>query len=407
MISAKLEKFLEAQKQRMIKLDKAEGYDQDPNSPKYLDEKTGRPVPAMNILYENAINWLRSASAHTSLWEEFALLEQTLQEDTLSTAAPTFTTFMLPLIRRMFHGLVAQDLVSIQPMPNPSAYIYWLNKTYTHTYAGVTAGQRIDQQTPSAYVASSEQASPIRELQMALQRKLVEAQTDKLKADWTLEAEQDWRSQYKLDVEGEMVPELGDEVARELDRKLMNSLIAGAAYTVNWNPSGYLSDDKSTLERKSYEASIYGAIVDAQAWIMQNKRGVLRDRGISWNVIMNANNWARFAKLENYNLTKLNVQVNTDVGRRYEGTINGLFKVYIHPEMSDNYMLLTIKKDWKFAVGFYAPYVPLYTSPKYIINDDFTQFARGVMSRYAYGVVPETYDGSTNNGIVLINLSTS
>ena len=315
---------------------------------------------------------------------------------------------MLPLIRRMFHGLVAQDLVSVQPMSGPSTYIYWLNKTYTHTTAEVTAGQRIDQQTPRDYAASSEQATPIRELQMNLERKLVEAESDKLKCDYTLEAEQDWRSQYKLDIEGEMVPELGDEIARELDRKIMDALIAGAAFTINWNPAGYRSGDTAiSLYRHAYEEEIYNAIIDAQVWIMNNKRGVLRDQGIQWNVIMSPSNWGRFAKLENFNLTKLNVQVNTDIGRRYVGTINSLFKVYIHPEMDDCYMLLTIKKDWKFAVGYYAPYVPLYVSERYITNDDFTRFSRGVLSRYAYGVLGESSTSSVNNGIVLINLCES
>jgi len=188
----------------------------------------------------------------------------------------------------------------------------------------------------------------------------------------------------------------------------MDALIAGAAHTVNWDPAGYRAGDTTiSTHRHSYEEEIYGAVIDAQAWIMANKRGVVRDPGIQWNLTMNPTNWARFAKLENYNLTKLNVDTTTAIGRRYEGVINGLFKVYIYPELDDCYMLLTIKKNWKFAVGYYAPYIPLYMSPKYIINDDFTHFARGVMSRYAYGVLPETSTGTTNNGIVLINLCPS
>jgi len=411
MLGIKLERFLRAQKTRMIELDKAEGYDLDKNSPKYLDERTGKVISGMEILYENALQWLRGKDAQCSLSDEFTMLENTIQEDTLSSPnAPTFTTSMLPLVRRMFHGLVAQDLVSIQPMSGPTSYIYWLNKTYTHTDvpSGITAGQRIDQQTPRTYVRGAETTVPIRELQMNLERKLVEAETDKLRTDWSLEAEQDWRSQYGLDIEAEMVPELGDEIARELDRKIMDALIAGAGFTVNWNPSGYRSGDLNiSLYRHAYEEEIYNAIIDAQVWIMNNKRGVLHDQGIQWNVVMSPATWGRFAKLENFNLTKLNVQVNTDIGRRYVGTINSLFRVYVHPEISDCYMLLTIKRDWKFAVGYFAPYIALYSSPRYIINEDFTHFARGVLSRYAYGVIGETSTGTTNNGIVLINLCES
>jgi len=187
MIGPKLERFLEQQKARMIKHDRDEGFDRDPSSPKIWDNQRGAAVPGMQMIYDNVLNWLKTSGAG-SLGDEFAMLEQTLSEDSLSTGAPTFTTFMLPLVRRMFHNMVALDLVSTQPIPNPSAYIYWLNKTFTHTDAtsGITAGQRLDQQTPRNYVRSpGEATTPIREIQMSLTRLLIEAETDKLKADFT------------------------------------------------------------------------------------------------------------------------------------------------------------------------------------------------------------------------------
>lgn len=387
---------LQEQKGRLVQFDRDENIkDEAPGFAVELNE-FGEAPRNLETLYENTISWIRGM-----------LAEVGISEDTLSTAAPLWTTFMLPLIRRFYHNIVARELVSVQPIPQPTAYVYYLNKTYTHTAAGITAGQRTDQQTPTAYAASGEQAALIRELQMNLQRKLIECLNYKLKADWTLEAEQDWRSQHKLSVQDEMISEVADEIAREVDRLIINALIAGVAHTVNWNPAGYRTGDVNiSLYRHAYEAEIYHSLLDAEAWILQNKRGS-NDPAIQWNVVMNATNWARFKKLESWNIATIENNKESGIGRRYEGIINGKFHVYLSPEMSNCNILMTIKKDWKFATGYYCPYIPLYTSPKYIINDDFTQFARGAMSRFAYGVVPETYNGTTNNGLVLINLCVS
>lgn len=412
MLTIKIQKFLEAQKVRMVKLDRDQGLDQDPNSPKYYNEKTGRFVTGLEVLYDNCIGWLNGKEAFETLNKEFQMLEnQSINEDTLATAAPTWTTTALPLIRRLYNNVIARELVSLQPLSQPSAYIFYLNKLYTNTHAsdGITGGTtRLDQGTATTYANSSEQGT-IREIQMSLQRLLVEVSTDKLKADFTLEAEQDWQSQYKINVESEMSSEMGDEIIRELDRRIFNALVAGAGYTVNWDPTAYRSGDTAiSLYRHAYESEIYNALIDAQAWIMANAKGILSaGNSVDWNVVMSPANWARFAKLEHWNLTDLAVSTQTQIGRRYVGQINNLFKVYVTNEVSDCTVLLTAKASWLLSPGYYAPYT-LYVSPRYIIDDDFTQFSKGIMSRQAYGIIPSSGPlGSTSNLIVKINLCVS
>jgi hypothetical protein len=406
MLSPRIEKFLQAQKERMIQLDESEGVHQDENSPKYYDEQSKKVLDGRTVIYENIINWLRSRDGYSALWEEFHHLEQTLSEDTLSTAAPSWVTKMLPLVRRSYNKLFSQDLISIQPISQPATYIYYLNKRYTNTTAEVTALDRMDEQKPQDYAASSE-TGLIREIQMDLERKLVETVTTKLKADYTLEAMQDWRSQYKLEVEAEMVTELGDEIARELDRRILYTLIAGAGNVINWNPEPTLAGDKtSTLNRRAYSATIFDSLVDARAWIMDKVPGA-DDPGVQWWAVMGSLTWARFAKLENYNMSPLVVDTKAAIGHRFEGTINNIFKCYVSGEMPKDYILVGMKKDWKTAPGFFSPYIPLYVSPRIVRNDDFSQFARGVLSRYAYGIIPSEKDGTTTNKLVLISLAQS
>jgi len=56
-----------------------------------------------------------------------------------------FAAVAFPLVRRVFAGLVANDIVSIQPMSLPSGLIFFLDFTYTDTKrnAGAVAGESI------------------------------------------------------------------------------------------------------------------------------------------------------------------------------------------------------------------------------------------------------------------------
>ena len=49
----------------------------------------------------------------------------------------------LPLVRKIFGELAAQDFVSVQPMNLPSGLIFYLDFTYGDTKGGVTAGEQI------------------------------------------------------------------------------------------------------------------------------------------------------------------------------------------------------------------------------------------------------------------------
>lgn len=50
-----------------------------------------------------------------------------------------FASVAFPLVRRVFGGLLANDIVSVQPMSLPSGLIFFLDFTYTNTRNGATA----------------------------------------------------------------------------------------------------------------------------------------------------------------------------------------------------------------------------------------------------------------------------
>ena len=54
-----------------------------------------------------------------------------------------FAAVAFPIVRRVFGGLIANDLVSVQPMSLPSGLIFFLDFTTTDTLAGRNAGESI------------------------------------------------------------------------------------------------------------------------------------------------------------------------------------------------------------------------------------------------------------------------
>ena len=54
-----------------------------------------------------------------------------------------FASVAFPLVRRVFGGLLANDIVSVQPMSLPSGLIFFLDFTYTNNRSGVTAGESV------------------------------------------------------------------------------------------------------------------------------------------------------------------------------------------------------------------------------------------------------------------------
>jgi len=52
-----------------------------------------------------------------------------------------FTNVAFPIVRRVFGGLVANDLVSIQPMSLPSGLLFYLDYTYGSAVGGTNSGR--------------------------------------------------------------------------------------------------------------------------------------------------------------------------------------------------------------------------------------------------------------------------
>lgn len=63
-----------------------------------------------------------------------------MTEETRSTNVGSFTKYIFPVLRRVFPNLIANDIVSVQPMTAPVGAVFFLDYKYGTTKGGVTSG---------------------------------------------------------------------------------------------------------------------------------------------------------------------------------------------------------------------------------------------------------------------------
>ena len=124
-------------------------------------------MSVLNKLTEGIVNrdLRKEGDALLSKWEKTGLLEgldsdvtrngmarllenqakQLLKEASSMAAGDVegFASVAFPLVRRVFGGLLANDLVSVQPMSLPSGLIFFLDFTYEEARLGLGAGESV------------------------------------------------------------------------------------------------------------------------------------------------------------------------------------------------------------------------------------------------------------------------
>ena len=372
--------------------------------------------------------------------QRWALTEATTTQD-----IATFTTYAFPLIRRVYPNLIAQELVSVQPMTQPTALIFYLDFLYGTNRHGSSAGDRTDlshnpkyaggmvrgeiikrsgeagslsaytlDYTPAgnseivyidgvvlvsgytingneitfstapatdATVTIDYQLSPLEgednvaEMKLSMTSDSVVAETKKLKAQWTLEAQQDLMAYHGLNAENELLTVMGNEIIREIDRLIINHLLrVASAGNVNWSksmPTGY------TGSQREYDQTLFHAIFDSNNLIYRK-----RFQNANW-IVADPDTCTLLEKLDGYK--ELNEEWVGGAGQGVERFVilRNRFTVYKDPGMKPNTMLLGYKGNTFFETGYvYAPYIPLYTTPIMLDPNDFTP-RRGVMTRFA------------------------
>ena len=405
------------------------------------------------------------------------LLENTqkwiLNETTNTGNIGTFTTYAFPMIRRVMPNLFANELVSVQPIPMPTAMIFYIDFEYGSALdldasPVLTGGERVDKQanfhplysagavrgdlvgigdstngtdgtdtfsvtyfpfiedselvyvdgelqSPGGvdYVADNEAGTIVfeagsvplagaaitvdytiypgeggnpREIDLRISSDSVYSETKRLKAQWTIEAQQDLMAYHGLNAENELMSVVASTVRREIDQLIIGDLRTAAslptgAGDVAW--SSTIGGDYNGSQRE-WDMTLYNAIIDANA-LIYNKRMV----NATW-IVAGSNACTRLEKLEGFTEVHRDWAVS-GMGMERFGVLKNRFNVYKDPWAPADSMLVGYKGATMMETGYvYAPYIPLYTSPLIIDPNDFTP-RRGIMSRFARKLVDPSF----------------
>ena len=250
--------------------------------------------------------------------------------------------------------------------------------------------------------ASSASKDVIPEIDIKVDSVAVTAQTRKLKAKWSPELGQDLNAYHNLDAEVELTSILSEQIALEIDREILQDLVAGGtAGKYYWSRSPGLFVNRTTgLEIGASAAApdFTGTVSEWYETLIETINDVSAQihrktlRGGA-NFVVTSPEVANI--LEFTAGFRASVTADSDrgtVGAVKVGALSKKWDVYVDPYFPRNVLLVGRKGGSFLESGYvYAPYVPLQVTPTIFGVEDFVP-RKGVMTRYAKKMVrPDMY----------------
>jgi hypothetical protein len=297
----------------------------------------------------------------------------TLSEASLAADAGPFTTWALPLIRRVFPRLMMFDLCTTLPMAQPTGKAFWLDIKRDPAATRVDAAASFNK----AYADDPGEGQAPAKLKFAISEADISATGSKLTSEWGIEAEQNLRAYHGLDAMPELMAAMGDEIVREIDYKGLHLMLDGAgAGDVEFTKDP--PDGLDQINLRMYERTLYAKIAEAQNLIFKK-----RYRKGNW-IISGVDEIFRLEKCEDFRITPGANDGSMEIGRHLLGELNNRCSVYVDPWWEDTDKILVGYKgmSWLETGFIYSPFIPLYVTPLFTDPNTF-QPRRGMMSRYA------------------------
>ncbi len=228
----------------------------------------------------------------------------------------------------------------------------------------------------------------------------VKAESRKLKAKWTVEAVDDMRALHGMDAETELVSTFANEVMLEVDREIVDALVAGAKFaaTYTYAFTAGISGEIETIRNLMTKISAVAAEIH-RASGRAPANFIVVPPGIS-ALMDQMSTHGDYASMEQNVQSPSYGPITSDFGISRIGTLLKRFAVYCDPYMASTKVLVGLKGNNFLDAGFvYAPYVPMQVTPTFMDPNDFT-FRKGVRTRYAVKMLrPEYYGVITCGGL--------
>lgn len=219
----------------------------------------------------------------------------------------------------------------------------------------------------------------MREMGLSVEQQEIRAKTRKLKARWSLEAQQDLSNMHGVDIEEELTDLLAYEVSAEIDAEVKNNIIAigqvGGVLVWDYR-AGNVGAADGRWEQEKFR-TLYTVCLKASNEIAQSTR-----RGAGNFIMASPGVVAALEALEQFSVSSVATNLSTETsGVAKVGTI-GRFTVYRDMFASTDYAVVGYKGPKDNDAGIiYCPYIPLMFS-RAVGQEEF-QPRIGVLTRYA------------------------
>ena len=249
----------------------------------------------------------------------------------------------------------------------------------------------------------------IPEINIGMRSEAIVAKTKKLKAVWTPEFAQDLNAYQALDAEAEVTNIMSEYISLEIDLEILDMLIKDAAAgTEYWS-----AVNNRQIVGTETAVSSFG---DAGFYNTQGQW--FQTLGTKMNKLSNAIHRLTLRGGANFMVVSPTVATvlesipgfaadNSDAekmeyafGVQKAGSINGRYKVYKNPYMTENAILMGFRGTQFLEAGaVFAPYIPLIMTPLVYDPETFTP-RKGLLTRYAKKMLrPEFYGKIYVNGL--------
>ena len=256
----------------------------------------------------------------------------------------------------------------------------------------------------------NETSQIIPEINIQMQSSAIVAKTRKLKAVWTPEFAQDLNAYHALDAEAELTSILSEYISLEIDLEILSMLIEGAA-------AG--SEVWSAVNNQAISLTGAGAVAQSDLGFYNSQGQWFQTLGTKIQKLSNIIHQKTLRGGANFLVCSPAVgtilesipgfAADTDgdaakatyaFGVQKVGQLNGRYKVYKNPYMTENTILLGFRGSQFLETGaVFAPYIPLIMTPLVYDPNTFTP-RKGLLTRYAKKMVrPEFYGTIQVNGL--------
>ena len=233
-------------------------------------------------------------------------------------------------------------------------------------------------------------------IDVKLSSEAIVAKTRKLKAQWTPEFAQDLNAYHSVDAEAELTSMLSEYISMEIDLEILDMLIKDAVTVDYWS-----AENNSVWNGTAFTAATADFYNTQGQWFqtlgtkvqkVSNKIHQKTLRGGANFMVVSPTVATILESIPGYAASTDGDKMDFAFGVQKVGSLNGRFKVYKNPYMTENTALLGYRGSQFLETGaVYAPYVPLMMTPLVYDPETFTP-RKGLMTRYAKKMVrPEFY----------------